>query len=348
MEVKPSEFAKNYLFLDTDEAGFVSFCRFTRRQLPLYAGDSLHRFMSACSAGVEICFSTTGDAISFECRRDFHLKVFLDGLWKQLKSTVTRDKEPVKPVDGFDFLVNGDLEGFTPPRNGRLEFEFRNPDASPVDVRILFPAISGVKIRSLEVNGRVEALAEKRERILCLGDSITQGMSAVNPSLGYVARLSEELNVDALNQGVGGFVYDPASLDGLEDLPSPKLITVAYGSNDWALNPDLEDIRRNVEDYYAKLTTLFPGVPVYAITPLWRADLEAGAKCGALSEVATCISTACSQYPSITVVDGLELIPHDTAYFADGVLHPNAKGFEIMAESLLPHLVPRGESSCPS
>jgi lysophospholipase L1-like esterase len=293
--------------------------------------------MSACSSGVEISFSTPGDVVSFECRRDFHLKVFLDGLWALAKSKLTRDKELVKPVDGFDLLVDGELKGFLPPKNGRLEFEFSNEGESPVDVRILFPAISGVKIRGLEVNAAVDGQSEEKEWILCLGDSVTQGMIAVNPSLNYVARLSAKLNVDALNQAVGGFEYRASSLEGLQEIPAPKLITVAFGSNDWAFNPDLEDIRRNVEEYYAKLTTLFPGVPVYAITPLWRGDLEAGAKCGALSDVAACIETACNKYPSITVVDGLELIPHDTSYFADGVLHPNAKGFEVMADNLLPY-----------
>ena len=138
MEVNVSEFAKNYVFLETDRAGFVRFHRFTPRQLPLYADDSLHRFMAACSSGVEISFSTPGDVVSFECRRDFHLKVFLDGLWKLVKSKLTRDEDFVKPVDGFDLLVDGELKGFLPPKNGRLEFEFSNEGESPVDVRSSF------------------------------------------------------------------------------------------------------------------------------------------------------------------------------------------------------------------
>ena len=47
----------------------------------------------------------------------------------------------------------------------------------------------------------------------------------------------------------------------------------------------------------------------------------------------TTIADAAHQF-GITVIDGLQMIPHDMTYFADD-LHPNTEGFCVYAENLI-------------
>src|SRR5690606_37350992 len=49
-------------------------------------------------------------------------------------------------------------------------------------------------------------------RLLCLGDSITQGMDAKYPSSTYPVLLSRFLGMHVLNHGVGGYLFDKSSL----------------------------------------------------------------------------------------------------------------------------------------
>ena len=54
---------------------------------------------------------------------------------------------------------------------------------------------------------------------------------------------------------------------------------------------------------------------------------------GHVREVNATIADAAHQF-GITVIDGLQMIPHDMTYFADD-LHPNKDGFGEYAENLV-------------
>jgi len=142
-----------------------------------------------------------------------------------------------------------------------------------------------------------------------------------------------------LNQGVGGYFFDAASLDGLDSIARegasrPGLITVAYGTNDWDLVPGLSTLRANIRAYFERLAGLFPGVPVYVLTPIWRGDIDRPKACGSFDDVARAIAGEAGRYPGNSIVDGLAIPIHDRKYFQDNWLHPNEEGFRIMADSL--------------
>ena len=62
-------------------------------------------------------------------------------------------------------------------------------------------------IRNMEINATFTP-AKKNEKVLWMGDSITQGFGPLRSAHTYVSVANRLLNYDILNQGIGGYVYD--------------------------------------------------------------------------------------------------------------------------------------------
>lgn len=341
---------RNYLgFLEGDD-GYCSFFRFTGGQLRLYGADPLFRNLSMCSSGVYLSLVSDGDRLSFDCRTLELVSQILPAIaelgWDGVKEIIRgltkkiEQRAPLpKPREKFDLVTDDGQRVSRMPTNGHLSFEFRNETRRLMRLRLYFPVFPYVAVKNLESNGSLGPDGTVLPRILCLGDSITQGFNAVHPSLTWTSRLADLLGLDALNQGVGGYYFDAASLDGLEVLagqgPSrPGLITVAYGTNDWDLVPELPALRDRARAYFEKLAGLFPGVPAWVLTPIWRGDLDKPKACGSFAEVGGAIAEEAGRHPGNRVIDGLSIPIHDRKFFQDNWLHPNEEGFRIMAEAL--------------
>jgi lysophospholipase L1-like esterase len=329
----------NYIKAETDKQGFAHFYRFFDAQLKEYAKNSSFKVLSLSTTGVVIRFVTTGDEVRFTAKSPRVLKQALEFLKQVTFSDVVREISRLftgtkeKTFDAIDLLVDDVLTETRRIQNGVIRFRFKNPEHRPREVTICLPEELGIACRDLRANGPIGAAAA-RKQMLSLGDSITQGSFSGTPSKNYVSLLARKLGMDAVNQGVGGYVFRAESLSGLERLPEPALVTVAYGTNDWATIYDFDVIELQVSSYFKKLAALFPAVPIYAITPLWRADMETASASGEpLERIAEVIGREAAKYGNIRVVDGFGLVPHDPALFADG-LHPNSKGFAHYAENL--------------
>lgn len=346
--MNPEIFVQGALSSSMDEKGYVSFHRFFPEQLEAVQSNAMWNAMTDSAAGVVLRFRTNGSRISLRCRPHNVLKLFLP-VAKQVKPA---DKKQAKEnmmrmfggggtnhharVDGIDFLLDGRLVKSERPRRTTLHFSFSNPQHRLREVEIVLPLILGCGFSHLRSNGSLEPAA-KRPQILCLGDSITQGFVAGWPSKCYVARLGDALDADVLNQGIGGHIFQPESLNGMEKLPfCPACITVAYGTNDWHDCQSIQELQANISAYFARLHALFPGVPVYIISPLWRADCDDKRPHGApLTHVRQLLLSEQEKYDHMTVIDGYTLIDHDTLLFEDGFLHPNRQGFAQMTDRLL-------------
>jgi len=341
-------FAKGCLASSIDEKGYFSFSRFFPEQLEAVAPNAMWSAMTDSAAGVVLRFRTNGSRITLRCRPHNVLKLFLP-VAKQVRPSDKRQaRENMKrlfgggsnrhaQVDGIDFLLDGRLVKSERPRHTKLRFSFSNPQHRTHEVQIALPLILGCGFARLHANGSLEPAAN-RPQILCLGDSITQGFVAGWPSKCYVARLADALDADVLNQGIGGHIFQPESLNGMEKLPFvPACITVAYGTNDWHDCETIEEIRSNICGYFARLEQLFPSVPVYIISPLWRADCEEARPHGApLTVVREILMQETAAYHRhMTVLDGSTLLDHKVELFEDEFLHPNRTGFAQMADRLL-------------
>ncbi|GMO40217.1 MAG: hypothetical protein Ta2B_20070 [Termitinemataceae bacterium] len=356
----PEQFFSNYINIEYDKKGYAKFIRFYPQQFDAYKDNDMYKEMSNSTSGVVLNFITSGNSIRFKSKIENKMKTLgpvikqinIDAVLFALKNAPKASKKNKKMLlDGIDLVVDGKLILTKRIKNGTVKFDFYNPFSKKCEVKIYFPAIFETRIKDLKINGIVEKI-EPKENILCLGDSITQGFIAGSPSANYAARLSAALNVNAYNQGVGGYVYNAKSLNGLEAFCAqfglPKFITVAYGTNDWYYMIAADTLQRNIADYFMRLTKIFPITPIYVISPIWRGDSELNPLLPAstnllrgkipFSDVAQIIKNEAKHYPSITTIDGMNLLPHDFKYFSDVYLHPNAEGFAIMADNLLESL----------
>ena len=174
----------------------------------------------------------------------------------------------------------------------------------------------------------------RRERnLLFLCDSLGQGIGAACASTGYTMQTMLHLrNFEVLNQCVGGLRYDTSSID--TDIPTPELIVVQIGTNDWQRRSDSADFDRAMQAYLKHLTACFPSVPVILITPTKRCDgIADRPEMYQEAELFEAMRAHCSAYPHIACFNGFHLMPCTDAFFADGV-HPNNAGHLWLAASI--------------
>lgn len=329
-----------------EKAGLLYFRRFTPAQMEVYHEDILFRMMSRCQTGIYLLFQTTGNYIKLVLKKTSVLKILpmvlkelgvpkLVGMGLNTKEQIEQYGDGRLYIDdAFDIFVDGELVSSIKPKSGRIKIKFKNPGHDLKTVKICFPVFAEIGIKKVCGNRELYALKSGKEKMFSFGDSITQGFVAGSPSCSYVARLAEKLDMDALNQGIGGYYFCAHSLNGIEQLPVPKLITVAYGTNDWHIVKDLETFKENTDNYFHKLNNLFPDTPKIVITPIWRGDIETETPIGAFSDIIGVIKESALSIPHTTIVEGLSIVPHEKDCFADGWLHPNAVGFHLMAEGI--------------
>lgn len=346
--------AHNSIWTYEDQEGFLYFRRFTPSQMEVYSDDVIFCLMSRCSTGVYLLFQTTGNKISMVCKKTSVLDILptvlkelgiskLVEMGKELKDNIQQyGKARIYIEDSFDVFVDGVKVAQPKPKSGKIRINFSNPEQKPVIVKIYFPIFAEIGIKEIQCNGETKAVESAKEKMYCFGDSITQGFVAGSPSCSYTARLADALNLDALNQGIGGYYFMAESLAGLETLPKPKLITVAYGTNDWTTMPNIETIRVNVRDYFKRLCELFINIPIIVITPIWRGNMDVLQPSGSLEDVTKVIEDETSGYKNITIIDGQEISSHKTEDYADGWLHPNKEGFAVMAKGIIEKILEGG------
>ncbi|PHQ65759.1 MAG: arylesterase [Sulfurimonas sp.] len=169
-----------------------------------------------------------------------------------------------------------------------------------------------------------ENLLDEDSVILAFGDSITQGFGAsVNTS--YPAYLQEKSGLKVINAGINGEI----SSEGLLRLPAlleqkPDLVILCHGGNDILQKLPLEDLKKNltkmvrlIKDSGSKVILVaVPDFHIFGFSTLSLYD-EVAAEEGVLLED-----------------DVLTHIELNRALKSDYV-HPNAKGYEMMADAFL-------------
>lgn len=292
--------------------------RFSQASLAFYDGfdNDMYYIRALNASGVTLEFSTDAQEVSFSFRGGYFARpwicfdVYEDGLFRETLRYEDNAKE------------------------GRFTYRRRQAHRSTL---IIYVPVTAALWFSEFALGDWQPAPEKGRRYLALGDSITQGMEARHPSITYTNILKRHLDARIINQGVGGFIFDPKSLEACNDF-APDLISVAYGTNDIATIDDFPLVITAMEDYLKRLFSLYPNVPVNIITPIWRVAYEEQPHFRErVHSLHNAISQTASQYTYAHVIDGLGLIPHSAEYFNDG-LHPNELGFCLMGINLIKQL----------
>ncbi|MBO4514380.1 MAG: SGNH/GDSL hydrolase family protein [Lachnospiraceae bacterium] len=332
-----------YSFEETED-GYLQAFQYTKAQMDYFQGAFdfwYDRCMASTSKTIEL--NTEATKVSFDFKiiwmgspDSFELQV--DGQITQIKYVMDYMKADLPPMFGKPGEggpagkafgeekpepPQGGFPGWKLPKEGRIEWELPEGKKSVV---IYLPADATVVVRNFEVNAPAERPA-KNEKVLWLGDSITQGFGPLRSGQTYVTVANRILNYDIVNQGIGGYVYDKKSLMKMDGYQPDKII-VALGTNQYG-----SETMTDVEEYYETLTGIYGNeIPILCISPIWRGDQPEGYE----KFVSFCenVKKIAGSYKNVTVVDGFTLVPHLKEYYLDN-LHPNCLGTENYGRNLV-------------
>ena len=301
--------------------------RFTREQEDLYKRENEEFYRKVlCTAGIRIVFKTDSEHLYLKVntkygssRTYFAVEVFADG-------------NKVGEINNFsDMDLPGNYTAVEYPL-GEFDGEFTLGGGTK-EVTVYMPWSVKTEIMEIGIDDCAFYEGTKpKKKLLAFGDSITHGYDAMYPHNRYAARLADKLGAEEYNKAIGGEMFF-SKLAELKETYKPDYITVAYGTNDWFI-ASRERFQKECGAFYKNLSECYPNSKIFAITPIWRKDMDTEVEFGDFSEVSAEISAAVADLDNVTVISGFEFVPKDEKYFADFVLHPNDEGFGHYFESL--------------
>lgn len=308
----------NVLFCDFDREGRLHFRRFSDSQRSVYAGESESYGMKA-NASASVTFELITDSEYLAVKFELY-------------------PGSSRACAGFDLYVDGifwDSRYFDDLKGSEVRFELPWGEHR---VTLYFPWSAETVVREVRLtDGASLEAVTKRARMMTLGDSITQGYVAKLPSLTYVNQLSQNLDLETVNQGIGGFYFQKKVIDDTLVSYGPDLITIAYGTNDYTRYDRAEEFHARAAEYMERLVGLFPDTKMLAILPVYRNDLKCREKEKnseyTMDDAREILSSVYKVYENVRVVEetGIPRIPE--AYVSDYV-HPCELGFTFMAKTL--------------
>ena len=298
--------------------GKISFFRFTKEQQELYKNVCTDFYMKS--------FSTSGISLEFDTDS------------KNLSLSVLVDKGSSRSFFTHSIFVNGNRIGelsgnIGDNQNVPFNGTFQLGDGMK-RVKILFPWSVASSVQSLELDDNSKVIpVEKKCNLLMLGDSITQGYDAMIPENAYAIKIAESFDAEARNKGIAGEQFFAKLTLEKEDF-KPDIITVAYGTNDWRHGTKTR-FERECKGFFHNLRNSYPNTKIYAITPIWRVDIDNEQQIGEpLRYIADFIKQVATEISDMVVIDGIDLVPHDSKYYQTDGVHPIDSGFEHYANNL--------------
>lgn len=291
------------------EDGYLYPYHFSNEQIDRFSrpdGESFWAVRTKYSCGVRIEIVTTSTEISFDYACDGY---------KSEHNT-------------FDLYVNDvltEVHRICEHKEHRCEFKLCEGKKK---VAIYLPCDTRVGIKYFCIDGTFDE-AENGERVLLIGDSISQGYGPALSGATYVNALMRKTGLYILNQGIGGYRFEPDDLMKIQDFEPSKII-IELGTNCHEKGLDY-DYKKACKGFFERLIELYGNdIPIVVITPLHRLDdidRKRFARCIDL------IKHECEKYENIRTIDGFTLIPPVKECFLDSA-HPNAYGCELMASNL--------------
>jgi len=161
-------------------------------------------------------------------------------------------------------------------------------------------------------------------KVLAFGDSLTAGYG-VSKELSYPSMLATLLRAEVINEGVSGEMSEQglARLPSLLEKHKPDILILCHGANDILRKKDLLKTKANLVEMVklAKskgIYVLLVGVPTYDILSFKTASF----------------------YYEVAKEEGLEIENRalekilDSDDLKSDQVHPNAKGYELMAKNI--------------
>ncbi len=294
------------------EDGYLTPYRFSKAQIDLTKADGYNeawRNRVLFSGGIRLEFKTDAEHISLD------YKIYI--------GDCTLDKRSKT----LDVWVGGILYSVISIEQIMGKISITLP-AGEKSVSIYLPNYYQFSIKNFTIDGKYKSIKDKGQNVLVIGDSITNGYGSLFSSGSYFNVLQRLTGYNMLNQGIGGYRCEPDELSYVDGFMPDKVITF-LGTN-WYNCPDCYDYEKATVDYYKKLTDLYKGKQIIAISPIWRddnVDRERFDWCRSI------VKRECEKYGNITFIDGYTLVPCVEECFCDKI-HPNEYGCLLLAQNL--------------
>lgn len=296
----------------TQEDGWFRFRRFAQLPKVYFPDNGDFQAKVTATASVKLDFITDAQSLEFQYR-------------------ATRASS--RSLFFFDLYVNNALVA----THGRADAEeqidgcFSHPlPAGENRVTLYFPNLYNMMLNDLSLaDASIVFAPDYAYSMICFGDSITQGYDAQHPSLSYANRLAFSLNASMINKGIGGDVFH---LELIDDVLTPDIVTVAFGTNDWA-HSEYDVFVQDATSFLQKIRTFYPHAKVFVITPIWRRDSDRITACGNFENIAASLKDLCRGFSGVHVIDGLSLAAHVPEMLVDHV-HPGDLGHVLYGANL--------------
>ena len=171
-----------YSFCETED-GYLQSFQYTQQQMQ-YFKESSDFWYDRCnsSSAKTLEFRTTATKFSFEYKfiwvgSEDSIELAIDGLITRIYYVKDMQKE------------------------GRISFDMPAGEKKAI---VYLPADATILIRNCESDAELLPV-EKKEKVLWMGDSITQGYGPLRSAHTYVS-VASLLNYDIINQGIGGYI----------------------------------------------------------------------------------------------------------------------------------------------
>lgn len=270
-----------------------------------------------CPAGVRVRFQCATSSIRIALRYFTFARAYFKG-------TIAIDR--------------GEPETFGPDeKTDRWEGEIHR--SSTGSQKTLFdiwmPHLAHAEIEFLELDDQADPRPAPSPtlRWLAYGDSITQGMTVVNPALSLTGVAARDLDADVLNLGVGGARVVPEMSDDIPDWDY-DVASIAYGTNDFNHGAPLADYEANLRSLVSALRQKSPKKPIFMISVIPWANRTTPNKNGIfLADYRAIAENVADELEGVVNVPGPSLIHDDPSLFTDDV-HPNQAGMAMYGRNL--------------
>lgn len=241
----------------------------------------------------------------------------------------------------IDGLVTQGLELATDGSVQTMRLDDLRPGTKLVE--LIWPTLQQMDLLALRLDmDSLSNAAVPARRMVCGGDSITQGQGIVRPTASWPFRLSRALNLELVNMGYSGRPAIPG--DGARDGALGGVLgTYLIGYNDWFISKPIDQFEAEIDlymtDWFAA-STVADAKLVMISTIFCSGEDRRNANGDQLHDYREAMRRACDRQAAvrpgrILYVDGLSIMTHAATHVPDGV-HPGEIGVAEMAAGLEP------------
>ncbi len=267
-----------------------------------------------CTTNIRLRFKTDSQNLGLSLRYgDAARLVYATDI--SIKGFETISLSPLDPADGMDVTV-------------------RLPGTGVRDVTVEFPHLIKTWLKDVRLdNDAVIEPAEQLEgKMIFIGDSIFQGMTASSPTKTLASIAANLLHKDVVNVAVGGGTMDARPVEAAKEYGA-DIALVNFGVNDYAHGGSLDDFRKRTIEC-AKALASNREWKAYAVSPVpYPNDKGKNSTGNTFAAFRKIFMDVMSGYSEINVLDGFEIVPNDKDCFIDGC-HPNDMGSLIYGNAI--------------